>query len=46
MKQQSFYIRINAKDTSILVTNDGLMYRVSKQGVFDDTFTALNNVKG
>lgn len=33
-------IRINTKDTSFLVTNDGYMYRVSKQGVFDDTFTA------
>ena len=33
-------IRINAKDTSFLVTNDGFMFRVSKQGVFDDTFTA------
>jgi hypothetical protein len=33
-------IRINAADTSFHVINDGFMYRVSNQGVIDDTFMA------
>lgn len=33
-------IRINTKDTSFLVINDGFMYRVSNEGLLDDTFMA------